>query len=665
MRRFQSIGALLTAITGVLIVILISIFALFARDAFDRMRQASDTLSVVTLKRSMLAPNQYLRSEVGFERAAYFSSGPPSADLLRHIASLHSQAEMSLKSVIGELHARPSTVNRAALAQILKEHARGVRSRPGAMAALGQPMELRPKTLIADWTEAADGLQAEIDRQSRELSRSLATGDPFITELLKLNDIVWSIRADIGIDRRTLAGMLMEGRGHPADQRKSDIFIGGIDSRWSLVKNDIDLPFIPPTLKAAAQKADEAYFHRFRAVHDGMVERLMGGEAVPLSRLGFLKLSDSAVDSVTAVSNLALSLTEEHAVKQRAAAERAFAAAIAAMLLSVMLGCFLAAYVMQRVVWPLKQITQIIKSVADGNLRQKIPFKTRNDEIGQFARTLQMFRDGAVEKQQLEVELVRNLAAREAAETSNRVKSQFLANMSHELRTPLNAILGFSEIIGMETFGPCVPRYRSYANDIHGAGAHLLSLINDILDISKAEAGKLELRLEPVDFEDLVKECARLMRGRASEQDLRLTLAVSPLPLLSIDRLRIKQVLLNLLSNAVKFTEKGGRVSVECVQNSLGEIIFCVRDTGIGIPPDLVPLVFEPFRQVDSTLSRKFEGTGLGLSLVRTFVELHGGDVKLESVVGQGTAVFVSLPASRCIAAGIAEIRTAAYPESA
>ena len=246
-------------------------------------------------------------------------------------------------------------------------------------------------------------------------------------------------------------------------------------------------------------------------------------------------------------------------------------------------------------------------------------------------------------------ELARNQSARETAEAASKIKSEFLANMSHELRTPLNAILGFSEVIVTEMFGPGVPRYRDYAKDIHGAGKHLLALINDILDISKAEAGKLELHLEEVNLSDLVKECARLMRGRAAEQDLRLSLAVAPLPLLLIDRLRTKQVLLNLLSNAIKFTPEGGVISVSAHQDGGGRVVICVADSGIGIAADMLPTVFEPFRQIDSAIARKLEGTGLGLALVKSLMELHDGDVAIESAPAKGTSVYVSFPKSRCV----------------
>jgi two-component system cell cycle sensor histidine kinase PleC len=255
----------------------------------------------------------------------------------------------------------------------------------------------------------------------------------------------------------------------------------------------------------------------------------------------------------------------------------------------------------------------------------------------------------------LESDLIHNMAAKEMAEKSNRMKSAFLANMSHELRTPLNAIIGFSEIIEKEIFGAGLPRYRDYAADVHGAGQHLLSLINDILDISKAEAGKLDLHIEPVDLGDLIEECARLVSGQATEQELRVTLGIAVLPPMLIDRRRTKQILLNLLSNAIKFTPKGGAVSIQADRDPTGRVVFCVRDTGIGIAPDKIALAFEPFGQIDSHLAREVEGTGLGLPLVKKLIELHDGEVRLESVLKKGTSVFISFPASCCVAVAMAQ----------
>jgi len=221
--------------------------------------------------------------------------------------------------------------------------------------------------------------------------------------------------------------------------------------------------------------------------------------------------------------------------------------------------------------------------------------------------------------------------------------------MSHELRTPLNAIIGFSEMIKSESFGPGLPRYREYATDINNAGAHLLSVINDILDFTKAEAGKLDLRVEEVDLMEVIEEAAGMVRQLATDRALQFHVDILPLPPLALDRLRVKQVILNLLSNALKFTDAGGTVRIEARQDDSGCVVVRVRDTGIGIPADMISLVFEPFHQIDSALARKYEGTGLGLSLVKTLVELHGGEVNIESKVAHGTVVSITFPRARVV----------------
>ncbi len=247
-----------------------------------------------------------------------------------------------------------------------------------------------------------------------------------------------------------------------------------------------------------------------------------------------------------------------------------------------------------------------------------------------------------------EDELSRALKAETRA---NAAKSDFLALMSHELRTPLNAIIGFSEVLGTEMLGPLgQPRYREYANDVHGAGKHLLALINDILDLSKAAAGKFELHIEEIAPADIVNECLRLTRGKAHEGGLRLTSDLAPgLPNLLVDRLRFKQALLNLCSNAIKFTPPGGEVHVAAGQDEAGRFILSVCDTGIGMAPEHIPLALEPFRQIASPFARQKEGTGLGLALVKSLVECHDGRLEIESVLHRGTTVRMILPPERTI----------------
>ena len=242
--------------------------------------------------------------------------------------------------------------------------------------------------------------------------------------------------------------------------------------------------------------------------------------------------------------------------------------------------------------------------------------------------------------------------AKEGAEIANRTKSEFLANMSHELRTPLNAIIGFSEIIGKELFGRIgSPRYQEYAGDIYASGTHLLNLINDILDVSKAEAGKIDLQESVIDVADVIDSSVRLVAPRGRENSVDIVVApVDPRLRVLVDERRLKQILLNLLSNAVKFTPAGGRVTLEASHDPARGFVIRVADTGIGMDPADIPKALEPFGQVDSKIARKYEGTGLGLPLSKALVELHGGKLAIESAVGAGTTATVVLPASRIVA---------------
>ncbi len=230
------------------------------------------------------------------------------------------------------------------------------------------------------------------------------------------------------------------------------------------------------------------------------------------------------------------------------------------------------------------------------------------------------------------------------AEQASQSKSEFLANMSHELRTPLNAINGFSDIMKKEMFGPLGDaRYKEYVNDILFSGQHLLSLINDILDMSKIEAGKMTLNTEHLDMSEMISQVLRIVRGRAEENRLKLIYNTVETPEIEADPRAVKQILLNLITNAIKFTPEEGVVSVSVEPKQTG-IIIHVSDTGIGISQADIDRLAKPFEQIDSQHSRQHEGTGLGLALSKSLVELHGGNFNISSVLGEGTTVTFTLP---------------------
>jgi two-component system, cell cycle sensor histidine kinase PleC len=234
------------------------------------------------------------------------------------------------------------------------------------------------------------------------------------------------------------------------------------------------------------------------------------------------------------------------------------------------------------------------------------------------------------------------------AEEASQAKSKFLANMSHELRTPLNAIIGFSEIMESGMFGPLgSDKYREYCSDIHQSGQYLLDVINDILDMSKIEAGRIRLDAEPIELEPFLNDAMRVVSGRANDKRLKLIARIGRGIRLSADHRLLKQIMLNLLSNAVKFTPEGGRVTIRARKTSGGWVSISIADTGIGIPEEALARLGRPFEQVESQLTKSHQGSGLGLAIAKSLTELHHGGMRIRSTPGRGTMVLLRLPMNR------------------
>ena len=244
--------------------------------------------------------------------------------------------------------------------------------------------------------------------------------------------------------------------------------------------------------------------------------------------------------------------------------------------------------------------------------------------------------------------------AKEAAEAGNRTKTEFLAGMSHELRTPLNAVIGFADIMKVEMLGPIGnPRYLEYADDIRSSAEHLLAIIDDMLDVSTIEAGRLELNEELVRVAEIVRDCVRVMTPRAAESGIKLQLVCpDELPALRADARRLKQVLINVLGNAVAYTPEDGEVTLRVSLNREGGMRFQVKDTGLGMAKDQIPVAISRFGRIESPARSRNSGTGLGLPLAIELTRLHGGQLDISSSVGEGTTVIVELPPERCLSEG-------------
>jgi signal transduction histidine kinase len=651
-RRYFSISVLLPTITGLMTIALVTIFAIYAYQAIERREQVRRIPIIVDISYDLFAAIQYLRLERGAVNRALARDDAIDSNAEAQIAELRENSGKSLDSALRKLDAFEKNGAAAEIEEIVRSRDVFVAVRREVDHALQLPNDSRPEALSGTWFAANGRLVDAIDGLSGQLESDLSHGDDtFVAEMIRIKQIVWPVRSDTGDDRAFVRQRITSRQPlSAAEQRDLDILSGRIDGGWRLILDIHQRPTTPARLKEAIAAANDAYFTTFRRLRDQVVAGLSAGRPV----IDFLpewdKLSGPGRESVYMVAETAFDLASDHAAQEFAKAERELYTAIALMLFFLGVGALNAWYVFRRVVRPINKITESMALVVDGNFSGQIPFKDRADEIGLLSRALGVFRDNAIERQEL-------YFAKLGAETANRAKSEFLANMSHELRTPLNAIIGFSEVIKIGMFGPVSERYRSYGSDIFDSGNHLLKLINEILDLSKLEAGHFELQEEDVDIADVIRSSKRLIDAQAEKAKVRVHATIQDgLPLVRADDRRMRQVLINLLSNAVKFTPEGGRVLVSCLATDTG-LVITVSDTGIGMAPHQIPKALEAFGQVDSTISRKYEGTGLGLPLAKHLVELHGGMLRIESALNFGTTVTIVLPPERIARAVPAKAR--------
>ena len=332
--------------------------------------------------------------------------------------------------------------------------------------------------------------------------------------------------------------------------------------------------------------------------------------------------------------------------------------AFTASLIALLVSYFLAINLQRNISHPILELSNVARQITnnkDYSIRAPqygdTPTETNNELVVLTNSFNNMLTEISARDHQLKAQNTELERARDAAENANRAKSQFLANISHELRTPLNAIIGFSSIFMNQLFGALGDKkYLEYAVDINESGIHLLDIINDILDISKAEAGELALSFEEVHVAKSIQKCVTILAERAERGKVTVHTDIPKvLPALIADRLRFIQIVLNVLSNAIKFTEEGGNVFVsvetKSIAGSVEEFVIIVRDTGIGMTPEGLHKAFQSFGQVDSGLNRKYEGTGLGLPLTRQLLELHHGHINIESELHKGTTVYITFPA--------------------
>ena len=471
------------------------------------------------------------------------------------------------------------------------------------------------------WRVAEDRL-AQVVEADAAAALKPTLSDPFLAEMIRVRQMSWA--AFLGAQADQAQAEATTPSGTPATTRGLDrgaADLAEVRTRWALVDDEARLPTTPPELKAAILAANQAFFVD-RSSRPARAET----DAAPIAK----------------VAEVAARLTEAAKRTSQAAADTVgpIVLLVAALVLSGT-GFLL---IFARLVQPIAVLTATMRRVAEGDLDSPIPFRGQADEIGDLAQALEMFRNSAVERLRVESELLKAQAEAAAANDASRLKSQFLANISHEIRTPLNGVLGMTQVMARDELSS---EQRDRLQVVQQSGEALLALLNDLLDLARIEAGKLVLESTEFDLTELLNGVRATFSGIAETRNLAFDLVIEDAAagIYRGDPTRVRQILFNLVSNALKFTPAGS-VRIE-VSRSRGRLRIAVADTGIGMSKAAVGRLFESFVQAEASTSRRFGGSGLGLSICRELVDLMGGAITAKSQEGQGSAFTVTLPLKR------------------
>ncbi|MBV9826349.1 MAG: HAMP domain-containing protein [Alphaproteobacteria bacterium] len=611
----------------------------------DAINQAA---AAVEALQASLTVSERLALERGGYNEALLNDNPASDATFGSLGKLRVHTDQALDRTLASVAQSQYDGAGKHYGQLLRLRDRLNELRARALTEIQRPKAARDLRFATSYAEQMFAITAKVTDVQAGIELAADRANPQIGQFAGISRVVGLVR-DYAGRRQTLYVQILSG-GRAVDTQMERTLADGdarIDVYWARVITMISLTD-EPRLNAAAAAVHREYFDANAAVYARIREANPPSNGWSGDVASFRSWGVPTLQSILKLRDAAFAIAEEHISQARHAAIINLGFALIAAALVTITAAACALHFGRRFVYPLSRIEGTLALIAEGQLDIAVPETHHRNEIGQVARALDTLRRKLIAAGQERDERENQLrGAKVAAEAASRAKSEFLAGMSHELRTPLNAVIGFSELMLMEPFGALPGPYRGYVEDIITSGKHLLGLINDLLDFTKIEAGRLQLVDRAFDLTEAIKSCVHMLEPRARKQGVQLTHVIDPDFIIRGDEQRVNQVLLNLLSNAVKFTPEGGRVWVKGGRNARGDIEISVSDTGIGIAEADMERVMEVFGQAETGMLHSKEGTGLGLPLTKRLVDAMGGEFALASQVNVGTVATVTLPADR------------------